>query len=231
MRPTEYHQPMFKSELIGPGLEVFDADWRALVAESLDISLMVLHKVNLSGSRLANLKAVGTGFDCCSLDGADLRGALIQDWTCGDFTEYDDPMEYLPSLASASSWEPDDFELKSQLLDDEIQQLYDFSELRRWRRKANIFGSSFRGSNLSEARLSGIVIDYSDFSGARLTRAQLGDATFEEVSLKGANLTDADLNGATFRSVDLRGANLSSANLRAVTMQDVILDGVIGMQK
>ena len=71
---------MFKSELIGPGLEVFDADWRTLALESLDISLMVLHNVNLSSSRLGNLIAGGTGFDCCNLDGADLRGAWIYDW-------------------------------------------------------------------------------------------------------------------------------------------------------
>lgn len=218
---------MFKSELIGPGLEVFDADWRALVAESLDISLMVLHRVNLNGSRLANLKALGTGFDCCNLDGADLRGTCIQDWSVV-FPEGDSNFFY-PTLASASSWEPDEFEFGKEP-NEERGQLYDLGQ-EAWKRKAAIFGSSFRGSNLCDSNLSGIEIDYCDFSGAELSRARLRYTTFEEVSLKGANLTDADLTGATFRSVDLSGVNLSSANLLDVTMQDVILDGVIGMQK
>jgi len=222
---------MFKSELIGPGLEVFDADWRTLALESLDISLMVLHNVNLSSSRLGNLIAGGTGFDCCNLDGADLRGAWIYDWISGDSTEFDNPMDMLPSLASASVWDTDYFKLETQVLEDDVQQVCGFSELRRWKRSANIFSSSLRGSNLSDANLSGIEIDYCDFSGAELSRARLRYTTFEEVSLKGAILTDVDLTGATFRSVDLSGVNLSSANLLDVTMQDVILDGVIGMQK
>lgn len=216
---------MFKPELIGLGLEVSDADWRGHVAESLNLSLMVLHDVDLRGARLSNLLAEGTTLNGCNLDGADLRGCRMQLWTSDTAIE-EDPLSVFPTLAAGSTWDPSDFDYE-QWDDGAFEGLF----AARFKRQSAIFGSSFRGANLSAAQLHGIVLENTDVSGANLHGMNLSGSRIEDVSLRGANLVGACLEGVSMVRVDLSGADLSDADVTGLTLEDVTLDGVTGFSQ
>lgn len=213
---------MFKLELIGMGLEVSDADWRGHEAESLNLSLMVLHGVDLRGVSLPSLLAEGTVFDCCNLDGANLSGAKIGLWTSDTAIE-EDPLSVFPTLAAGSTWDPSEFEYE-QWDDGAFEGLF----AARFKRQSLIFGSSFRGVDLSDAQLHGIVLEHSDVSGANLRGVNLADSSIKDVALRGVNLAGACLAGASLIRVNLSGANLAEADVTGLTLEDVTLDGVVG---
>jgi uncharacterized protein YjbI with pentapeptide repeats len=216
---------MFNPELIGLGLEVSDADWRGHVAESMDLSLMVLRDVDLRGARLSNLLAEGTTLNYCNLDGADLSGAKIGLWI-GDTAIEEDPYSVFPTLAAGSTWDPGDFDYE-QWDEGAFEDLFAF----RFKRQSKIIGSSFRGANLSNARLHGIVLEHTDVSGANLQGLNLSGTRIEHVALRGVNLVGACLVGVSMFRVDLSGADFDEADVTGLTLEDVTLDGVTGFSR
>jgi uncharacterized protein YjbI with pentapeptide repeats len=94
--------------------------------------------------------------------------------------------------------------------------------------------ANLRGTNLTDADLTG-----ADLRGANLTDVNLTDANlrgadlsdfnqpvkFSGANLRGANLTNANLSGAQLMLVDLHGANLYSADMRGVDLRGAILRG------
>lgn len=223
-----YHQCVIGADSLGAGMELSDADWRGLSNENLDLSLMVLHRLDLRGSAFPNVLAVGTGFDCCNFDGALLSRMTLTDWTSSTFLD-EDPLEFLPRLDPRSEWDPGSFELIREPLDEYSEEIWGDAFMSRWKRNANVFGSSFRGASLRFAGMSGISISQSDCSGADFSRANLSGTTLEDVSLKGANLLGANLSRSTFRRVELSGAELTGAIWEHVTIEEVTFDGVVGL--
>jgi hypothetical protein len=72
---------------------------------------------------------------------------------------------------------------------------------------------SVRGSDLSDADLSGANLIRADLSEATLIKTYLAWADLSEANLSEANLAWADLRGANLADADLRWAYLSNANL------------------
>ncbi len=75
---------------------------------------------------------------------------------------------------------------------------------------------SFRGANLSGARLVGSMANAADFSDAIMTGVNIVGADFRNAELRGADLSGAQLTG-----VKLKGAHLESAILTGVNMADI----------
>ena len=73
----------------------------------------------------------------------------------------------------------------------------------------DINNDSLRGSDLSDANLSGANLRGSDLSGANLCGANLCGSDLYGANLYGANLRDADLYGANLYGANLRGSDLS----------------------
>jgi uncharacterized protein YjbI with pentapeptide repeats/uncharacterized protein (DUF697 family) len=120
---------------------------------------------------------------------------------------------------------------------------------------ASIGGTSFRGSNLTDANFAQSRLNSTDFREATLTRARfyraeqlslarVGDSilgypalhdllvtgngrkkSYEGMNLSGANLTGADLSGANLRESDLLNATFYGANLEFV---DLTLANAVG---
>jgi uncharacterized protein YjbI with pentapeptide repeats len=74
-------------------------------------------------------------------------------------------------------------------------------------------GRDLRGANLSEANLSGAILDETNLAGANLWGANLSRADLEVAILSGANLVGANLSRANLLRAHLLGANLWRANL------------------
>ena len=216
---------MFESSRLGPGIEVSDVSWQGHQGAICDVSIMVLHRVDLSGVKFDRFIAHGTVFSECNFDGAVLNGAEIIRWE-GPMAIEQDLLEHFPSLAPDSTWDPSDF-----VLTDGDEETYGGVLAQQWSKTGEIWGCSMRAVEMSAANFTGLRIEETDFSGANLIQAELANAKLEGVSLIGVNLTGANLYCCNRVRVDLSGANLTGANLTGATMEDVNLDGVIGYER
>jgi uncharacterized protein YjbI with pentapeptide repeats len=221
---------MFESSRLGAGIEVSDVSWQGHQGAICDVSLMVLHRVDLSGVKFDRFIAHGTVFSECNFDGAVLNGAEIIRWR-GPWAVEQSPLEHFPSLSPDSTWDPSDFELEDDWYGDEDDSDRGFS-IQRWNRPCFVTNCSMRGVEMAVADLSDLFVVDSELLDANLTNANLSDATFGGVSLAGANLTGATLVDCAFLNVDLSGANFTGANLKGVYMEeDVVLNRVIGYER
>ena len=216
---------MFESSRLGPGIEVSDVSWRGHQGAICDVSLMVLHRIDLSGVKFDRFIAHGTVFAECDFDGAVLNGAEIIRWE-GPMGIEQDPLEHFPSLSPDSTWDPSDF-----VLTDGDEETYGGLLAQQWSKAGEIWGCSMRAVEMSAANFTGLHIEETNLSGANLIQAELANAKLEGVSLTGVNLTGANLYCCNLVRVDLSGANLTGANLTGATMEDVNLDGVIGYER
>ncbi len=95
-------------------------------------------------------------------------------------------------------------------------------------------------SNLSQAKLCGIVIKAGNLGDAKLLSADLSQARLNTVNLsradlryaclakadlRGCNLSRADLQGANLQGADLTGADLTGANLSQAKLKQACFNG------
>jgi len=107
--------------------------------------------------------------------------------------------------------------------------------LRKLQRGDKMDRADLRGLDLSQQRLSKVVLDRADLeginfegtdlTGASLRRASLREAYLVGADLSGANLENADLEGARLERANLAGANLSRANLEGANLTGANLSG------
>jgi len=216
---------MFEPSRLGPGIEVSDVSWQGHQGAICDVSLMVLHRVDLSGVKFDRFIAHGTVFSECNFDGAVLNGAEIIRWA-GPMAIEQNPLEHFPSLAPDSTWDPSDF-----VLTDGDEETYGGLLAQQWSRTAQIWACSMRAVEMSAANFTGLDIWETNLSGANWIQAELANAKLDGVSLIGANLAGANLYCCDLVRVDLSGANVTGANLTRLTMEEVNLDGVIGYER
>lgn len=93
---------------------------------------------------------------------------------------------------------------------------------------------SFRGANLSGARLVGSLANSADFSDAIMTGinmqgADLRNAEMKGADMSGAQLTGCKLKGANMKAAILTGVNISQFSDLEVDFSEAITDANIGM--
>jgi uncharacterized protein YjbI with pentapeptide repeats len=86
---------------------------------------------------------------------------------------------------------------------------------------------SGKRADLSEANLSGAVLNRVDLNRANLYGAVLSGAVLNRANLYGADLSGANLNRANLYGVDLSGANLSGADLGGADLGGAVLNEAI----
>ncbi|MCB1260808.1 MAG: pentapeptide repeat-containing protein [Acidimicrobiales bacterium] len=101
-----------------------------------------------------------------------------------------------------------------------------------WGDVAEIDGSTFAGSDLSNAKLmaldfQGVSTDGAILTGADLTNAKnIARRYFAGADLRGTNLTNVALGSANLTNADLTGANLTGTNLYGAGLNGAVLTGV-----
>lgn len=107
-------------------------------------------------------------------------------------------------------------------------------------RGAKIVMANLEGANLDKAdlRVGGIADEGNydsgrnvtfkgaNLSGARLVGSMAGNADFSDCRMSGANLTGADFRNAHLEGADLSDAMVTGAKLKGARMKDTILTGV-----
>jgi len=87
--------------------------------------------------------------------------------------------------------------------------------------RADLSTNSFRGTNLTGAKLPKCDLAAADLTGAKLRNADLSEA-----HLVGANLSKADLRGANLTDADLKNATIDGANFKGAQLDGVVWTGV-----
>ena len=82
-----------------------------------------------------------------------------------------------------------------------------------------LWASSFRGADLTDANLAGANLMGCDFENANLTRACLDGADLRRANLRNANLKFASLVGARLSDACLDGADAQAANFHGANFQ------------
>ena len=108
-----------------------------------------------------------------------------------------------------------------------------------------LFGTDWRGSDLSKAQMSRATLNYSDlrgctlngtdlqsagaegaeFSGAKLNDATLSSAVLEGAHFRGAEMRRVKCNGTTFTGADLRDCDLRGAEFHYAQLGQAYLAG------
>lgn len=182
--------------------ELTDADFTGARLERADFTAAHLSGATFFGADLRCAKLMK-----CDLRRADLRGALVQgaDLSDSDLTNAD-------------------------LREGIIARKSDQGELVIMRHEAlavNAGDAKFRGSNLSNAKMGGIIGVAADFSYANMRNVKLIRAHLKQAIMVGCELSGADLSGANLEGADLRGAimigtNTMMMNTRGADMREVI---------
>lgn len=184
-----------------------------------------LSELDFKGANLARSDFYGTDFTGANLSGVDLSGTrldrsvLIRANLSG------------ANLTGATIFRPTVYSDLSDKLSDAPR--FSGANLTEVHVQANLSGSDFRGSDLSNANFFPLearpgegtmtttyknILKYCNFSGAKLhnanmQRAVLWFAKFTGADLTGANFTDADLSRADFAGADVSGADFTRADL------------------
>jgi uncharacterized protein YjbI with pentapeptide repeats len=85
--------------------------------------------------------------------------------------------------------------------------------------------ADLRFVGLTDARLSGAILDGTALQGASLDRAQLQGASLVGAQLRGASLEFAQLQGASLNKAQLQGASLNGAGLQGASLNEAQLQG------
>ncbi len=80
---------------------------------------------------------------------------------------------------------------------------------------------TFKGANLSGARLVGSMANNADFSDSIMTGANLTGADLRNAHLEGADLSDAQVTGAKMKGAQLKSAILTGVNLAELSPLEV----------
>ena len=184
-----------------------------------------LSELDFKGANLAHSDFYGTDFTGANLSGVDLSGTrldrsvLIRANLSG------------ANLTGATIFRPTIYSDLSDKVSDAPR--FAGANLTDVHVQANLSGSDFRGSDLSNANFSPLearpgegtmtttyknILKYCNFSGAKLhnanmQRAVLWFAKFTGSDLTDANFTDADLSRADFAGADVSGADFTRADL------------------
>lgn len=86
---------------------------------------------------------------------------------------------------------------------------------------------SFRGANLSGARLVGTLANSADFSDAIMTGINVSGADLRNAELQGADLSGAQLAGTKLKGAHLNAAILTGVNMAEISEMEVDLSGAI----
>ena len=172
-----------------------------------------LERANFTDAKLSGATFFGADLRCailirCDLRRADLRGALVHGANLSD-----------SDLTHAD------------LREGIIARKTTKGELVTMRHEAlsvNASEAVFRGSNLSGAKMNGLIGVAADFSYANLQNAKLIRAHLNQAILIGCDLSGADLSGSNMEGADLRGAIMVGANTmmmrtRGADMRDVMM--------
>jgi len=92
---------------------------------------------------------------------------------------------------------------------------------------ADLSGALMQNMNLSRADLRGSLLMGANLSFTNLSAALLNDADVRQAKLVGVNLSGADLEGAIFDGADLSYADLGGANLAGTRFNGAKLDKAI----
>lgn len=89
--------------------------------------------------------------------------------------------------------------------------------------------TSFRGAQMSNAKMGGIIAIAADFSDAVMRDVKLVRAHLKQANLTGADLSNSDLSGANLEGACLKGAVLTGASTfgmdtRGADMSDVLVE-------
>jgi uncharacterized protein YjbI with pentapeptide repeats len=189
------------------------AKFVGLDLSDVDFTGAKLDRADFTGSKLSSAAFFGADLRCaklisCDLRRADLRGALVHG-------------------ADLSGSDLSGADLREGVIARKTRQ----GELVTVQHEAlavNAGEANFRGSNLSQARMSGMIGVAADFSYANMRNVKLVRAHLKQAIMIGCDLSDADLSGADLEGADLRGAILIGATTlmmrtRGVDMRDVIV--------
>ena len=172
-----------------------------------EIAGVVLHKADLRGWPLTEVRLPGA-----DLREADLRGAYLDG---ADLTEAN------LSSANLDSAHLTNATLTGASLNGSFLRKTDFTgaHLERVRfPKAWFYETVFRDAWLQGANLSDVNLQRVDFTGAKLFDANLNKANFLEAKLCGAFLDRAHLEKARFFDVDFDGARIQDAYVYGVAV-------------
>lgn len=86
---------------------------------------------------------------------------------------------------------------------------------------------SFRGANLSGARLVGTLATAVDFSDAIMTNINVSGADLRNAEFQGADLSGAQLSGAKLKGAHLNAAILTGVDMADISEMEVDLSGAI----
>ncbi len=86
---------------------------------------------------------------------------------------------------------------------------------------------SFRGANLSGARLVGTMANAADFSDAIMTGINVSGADLRNAELQGADLSGATLAGAKLKGAHMNAAILTGVNMAEISEMDVDISSAI----
>jgi uncharacterized protein YjbI with pentapeptide repeats len=82
--------------------------------------------------------------------------------------------------------------------------------------------------DLCKAELMGSVFYHTDLTEAKFIRAFMMDAKFTNAIMKKADLREADMKGTSFFGADLTEANLDKAKIKNTDFKNAKLHKVIG---
>lgn len=80
---------------------------------------------------------------------------------------------------------------------------------------------TFKGANLSGARLVGSMANNADFSDCRMSGANLTGADFRNAHLEGADLSDAQVTGAKLKGAHMKDTILTGVNVAEFSPMEV----------
>lgn len=86
---------------------------------------------------------------------------------------------------------------------------------------------SFRGANLSGARLVGTLANAADFSDAIMTNVNVSGADLRGAEFQGADLSGAQMAGAKLKGARLNAAIMTGINMSEISEMEVDLSGAI----
>jgi uncharacterized protein YjbI with pentapeptide repeats len=207
-----------------------------------EILLRSQSTIDLTGADLRDANFRGGHLERITLDGADLRGAILQYTTCGPLRRVNlDGVEganiYLENTEDCTFREAN---LEKAWIfhgGGTLVTRCDFTAAKMPRARmrggpAAVSHCTFQRADLSGAEMVGTTFEQVDFREADLTGIVASRARFERVQFRGAKLCRADLRHASLvnadlRDVDLREAVLNEANLTGANVEGADFMGAV----
>lgn len=93
---------------------------------------------------------------------------------------------------------------------------------------ADLRAAKLRAVRLGECRLAGVVAEYSDWAGATLRTCVLDGAHGAGARFDGARIEDSTAIGADLSRASLRGAHLTETSFARAVMREAVLDNAEG---